>query len=59
MRSNINILNFQKDYEGVKTFRLDKIIVLLEILLKPQILMKKNKVKLDKIVWTANEFGPR
>jgi DNA helicase-2/ATP-dependent DNA helicase PcrA len=31
-----NILNFQKDYEGVKPSVWSKIIVLLEILLKPQ-----------------------
>jgi superfamily I DNA/RNA helicase len=37
--ANINNLEFSKDYEGVKPSVWSKIIVLLEILLKPQILL--------------------
>lgn len=55
-----NILNFQKDYEGVKTFKLEQNYrSTRNIVEAANTIIDKNKVKLDKIVWTANEFGPK
>jgi DNA helicase-2/ATP-dependent DNA helicase PcrA len=55
-----NILNFQKDYEGVKTFRLEQNYrSTRNIVEAANTIIDKNKVKLDKIVWTANDFGPK
>ncbi|WP_268846701.1 ATP-dependent helicase [Flavobacterium aestivum] len=55
-----NILNFQKDYEGVKTFRLEQNYrSTRNIVEAANTIIDKNKVKLDKVVWTANEFGPK
>jgi DNA helicase-2/ATP-dependent DNA helicase PcrA len=55
-----NILNFQKDYEGVKTFRLEQNYRSTKNIVEAaNTIIDKNKVKLDKIVWTANEFGPK
>ncbi|OCB78561.1 ATP-dependent helicase [Flavobacterium crassostreae] len=55
-----NILNFQKDYEGVKTFKLEQNYrSTRNIVEAANTIIDKNKIKLDKIVWTANEFGPK
>lgn len=55
-----NILNFQKDYEGVKTFRLEQNYRSTKNIVEAaNTIIDKNKVKLDKVVWTANEFGPK
>lgn len=55
-----NILNFQKDYEGVKMFRLEQNYrSTRNIVEAANTIIDKNKTKLDKIVWTANDFGPK
>ena len=55
-----NILNFQKDYEGVKTFRLEQNYrSTRNIVEAANTIIDKNKTKLDKVVWTANDFGPK
>jgi DNA helicase-2/ATP-dependent DNA helicase PcrA len=55
-----NILNFQKDYEGVKTFRLEQNYRSTKNIVEAaNTIIDKNKVKLDKIVWTANDLGPK
>ena len=55
-----NILNFQKDYEGVKTFRLEQNYrSTRNIVEAANTIIDKNKTKLDKVVWTPNDFGPK
>ncbi|HSN48619.1 MAG TPA: UvrD-helicase domain-containing protein [Flavobacterium sp.] len=55
-----NILNFQKDYEGVKTFRLEQNYRSTKNIVEAaNTIIDKNKTKLDKIVWTANDLGPK
>ncbi|MDP5198934.1 ATP-dependent helicase [Flavobacterium sp. DG2-3] len=55
-----NILNFQKDYEGVVMFRLEQNYrSTRNIVEAANTVMEHNKTKLDKVVWTANDFGPR
>ncbi|MFY0481311.1 ATP-dependent helicase [Flavobacterium sp. PLA-1-15] len=55
-----NILNFQKDYEGVKTYRLEQNYRSTKNIVEAaNSIIDKNKVKLDKVVWTANDFGPK
>lgn len=55
-----NILNFQKDYEGVKMFRLEQNYRSSKNIVEAaNNVIDKNKTKLDKIVWTANEDGPK
>lgn len=55
-----NILNFQKDYENVKTFRLEQNYRSTKNIVEAaNSIIDKNKTKLDKIVWTANELGPK
>ncbi|MBD0725281.1 ATP-dependent DNA helicase [Flavobacterium sp. L1I52] len=55
-----NILNFQKDYQGVKTFRLEQNYrSTRNIVEAANTVMDHNKTKLDKVVWTANDFGPK
>ena len=55
-----NILNFQKDYEGVKTYRLEQNYRSTKNIVEAaNTIIDKNKTKLDKIVWTANDFGPK
>ena len=55
-----NILNFQKDYEGVKTYRLEQNYRSTKNIVEAaNSIIDKNKTKLDKIVWTANDFGPK
>jgi DNA helicase II / ATP-dependent DNA helicase PcrA len=53
-----NILNFQKDYEGVKTFRLEQNYRSTKNIVEAaNSIIEKNKTKLDKVVWTANDYG--
>ena len=53
-----NILNFQKDYEGVKTYRLEQNYRSTKNIVEAaNSIIEKNKTKLDKIVWTANDSG--
>ena len=53
-----NILNFQKDYEGVKTYRLEQNYRSTKNIVEAaNSIIDKNKTKLDKIVWTANDYG--
>ncbi|HEY0046948.1 MAG TPA: UvrD-helicase domain-containing protein [Flavobacterium sp.] len=55
-----NILNFQKDYENVKMYRLEQNYRSTKnIVQAANSIIDKNKTKLDKIVWTANEDGPK
>jgi DNA helicase-2/ATP-dependent DNA helicase PcrA len=55
-----NILNFQKDYEGVKMFRLEQNYrSTRNIVEAANTIIDKNKIKLDKIVWTANDDGAK
>lgn len=55
-----NILNFQKDYQGVQTYRLEQNYrSSRNIVEAANTVMEHNKTKLEKVVWTANEFGPK
>ncbi|HET8886192.1 MAG TPA: UvrD-helicase domain-containing protein [Salinimicrobium sp.] len=55
-----NILNFQKDYENVATFRLEQNYRSTKnIVLAANSVIEKNKERLDKVVWTANDEGPK
>ncbi|MCP1994707.1 ATP-dependent helicase [Flavobacterium sp. HSC-61S13] len=55
-----NILNFQKDYENVQTYRLEQNYRSSKNIVEAaNTIIDKNKVKLEKIVWTANDFGPK
>ncbi len=53
-----NILNFQKDYENVKTYRLEQNYRSTKNIVEAaNNIIDKNKTKLEKIVWTANDYG--
>ncbi|MCD8445379.1 ATP-dependent helicase [Tenacibaculum finnmarkense] len=53
-----NILNFQKDYPEVKTFKLEQNYrSTSNIVEAANSVIDKNKTKLDKEVWTANDPG--
>ena len=55
-----NILNFQKDYEGVKMYRLEQNYrSTRNIVEAANSIIDKNKTKLEKVVWTANDFGSK
>ncbi len=55
-----NILNFQNDYDGVKTYRLEQNYRSTKNIVEAaNTIIDKNKTKLDKVVWTANDFGPK
>ena len=55
-----NILNFQKDYDGVKVFRLEQNYRSTKnIVNAANSIIEKNKTRLDKIVWTANDEGSK
>lgn len=55
-----NILNFQKDYENVKTYRLEQNYRSSKNIVEAaNSIIDKNKTKLEKVVWTANEYGPK
>lgn len=53
-----NILNFQKDYDDVKVYRLEQNYRSTKnIVNAANNIIEKNKTRLDKIVWTANDEG--
>ncbi|MAO08246.1 MAG: ATP-dependent DNA helicase [Alteromonas sp.] len=53
-----NILNFQKDYDDVKVYRLEQNYRSTKnIVNAANSIIEKNKNRLDKVVWTANEEG--
>ena len=55
-----NILNFQKHYEDVKTFKLEQNYRSTgNIVEAANSLIEKNKTKLDKEIFTANPDGPK
>lgn len=55
-----NILNFQKDYENVQMYRLEQNYRSTKNIVEAaNSIIDKNKTKLEKVVWTANEDGPR
>ncbi|WP_298345676.1 UvrD-helicase domain-containing protein [uncultured Algibacter sp.] len=55
-----NILNFQKDYDDVKVFRLEQNYRSTKnIVNAANSIIDKNQTKLDKIVWTANDEGEK
>ena len=55
-----NILNFQRDYEDAKLYRLEQNYRSTKnIVNAANSIIDKNKTKLEKIVWTANEEGNR
>jgi DNA helicase-2/ATP-dependent DNA helicase PcrA len=55
-----NILNFQKDYDGVKMYRLEQNYRSSKNIVEAaNNVIDKNKTKLDKIVWTENDDGPK
>ncbi|WP_417887284.1 ATP-dependent helicase [Zunongwangia sp.] len=55
-----NILNFQKDYEGVEMYRLEQNYRSTKnIVNAANSIIDKNQTKLEKIVWTANDSGSK
>ncbi|MCX7547730.1 UvrD-helicase domain-containing protein [Xanthomarina sp. F1114] len=55
-----NILNFQKDYDDVKLFRLEQNYRSTKnIVNAANSIIDKNQTKLEKIVWTANDEGAK
>ncbi|HEU0135803.1 MAG TPA: UvrD-helicase domain-containing protein [Flavobacterium sp.] len=55
-----NILNFQKDYDNVQTYRLEQNYRSTKNIVEAaNSIIEKNKTKLDKVVWTANDHGPK
>ena len=55
-----NILNFQKHYQEVKTFKLEQNYRSSKNIVEAaNSVIDKNKTKLDKEIWTANVDGPK
>ncbi|WP_320815703.1 ATP-dependent helicase [Flavobacterium sp.] len=55
-----NILNFQKDYDNVQQYRLEQNYRSSKNIVEAaNNIIDKNKTKLDKIVWTNNDNGPK
>ncbi|WP_127845285.1 ATP-dependent helicase [Psychroflexus aestuariivivens] len=55
-----NILNFQKDYDDVKSYRLEQNYRSSKNIVEAaNSIIEKNKTKLDKVVWTQNEEGAK
>lgn len=55
-----NILNFQRDYDGVQAYRLEQNYRSTKNIVEAaNSIIEKNKTKLDKVVWTANDPGPK
>ncbi|GAA0872156.1 3'-5' exonuclease [Gangjinia marincola] len=53
-----NILNFQRDYDEVASFRLEQNYRSTKnIVQAANSVIEKNKTRLDKVVWTANDEG--
>ena len=55
-----NILNFERDYDDVKTYRLEQNYRSTKnIVQAANSIIEHNKTKLDKVVWTANDQGAK
>lgn len=55
-----NILNFQRDYDDVKVYRLEQNYRSTKNIVEAaNSVIEHNKTKLDKVVWTANDEGPK
>ncbi len=55
-----NILNFQRDYDNVKAYRLEQNYRSTKNIVEAaNSIIDHNKSKLDKVVWTANDEGPK
>ena len=55
-----NILNFQRDYDNVKVFRLEQNYRSTKnIVNAANSIIEKNKSRLEKVVWTANDEGSK
>ncbi|MDN3706960.1 3'-5' exonuclease [Myroides ceti] len=55
-----NILNFQKDYQGVQMYRLEQNYRSSKNIVEAaNSIIDKNQTKLDKVVWTANADGAK
>jgi DNA helicase-2/ATP-dependent DNA helicase PcrA len=55
-----NILNFQKDYDDVKIFKLEQNYRSSKVIVEAaNSVIEKNKTKLDKEIWTSNDDGER
>lgn len=55
-----NILNFQKDFNDVKIYRLEQNYRSTKNIVEAaNTIIDKNKTKLEKVVWTANDDGPK
>ncbi|RNL81696.1 ATP-dependent DNA helicase [Sinomicrobium pectinilyticum] len=53
-----NIMNFQRDYDDVKVYRLEQNYRSTKNIVEAaNSVIEKNKTRLDKVVWTANEEG--
>ncbi|ALM50619.1 ATP-dependent DNA helicase [Flavobacterium psychrophilum] len=55
-----NILNFQKDYDNVQMYRLEQNYRSSKNIVEAaNAIIDNNKTKLDKVVWTSNDDGPK
>ena len=55
-----NILNFQKDYDGAVMYRLEQNYRSTKNIVEAaNSVIEHNKTRLDKVVWTANDPGPK
>ncbi len=55
-----NILNFQKDYDDVQMYRLEQNYRSSKNIVEAaNSIIEKNKTRLEKVVWTANDDGPK
>lgn len=55
-----NILNFQKDYDNVEMYRLEQNYRSTKNIVEAaNSVIEHNKTRLDKVVWTANDEGPK
>ncbi len=55
-----NILNFQRDYDDVQQYRLEQNYRSTKNIVEAaNSIIDKNQTKLDKVVWTANDSGPK
>ncbi|MAZ26255.1 MAG: ATP-dependent DNA helicase [Cytophagaceae bacterium] len=55
-----NILNFQRDYDDAKVYRLEQNYRSTKNIVEAaNSVIEKNKTRLDKVVWTANDEGPK
>ena len=55
-----NILNYQRDYDDVKVYRLEQNYRSTKNIVEAaNSVIEHNKTKLDKVVWTANDSGPK